>query len=104
MVTGGLIITPKAQYLADNNYIVNPNGTITPTPLDYSPIVNSSSVDVFLGIDYSMPNGSLFRLAYQSNTDKAIVSDPDFFKRRDNNNILNLQFIWNIHPSKRQQR
>jgi hypothetical protein len=103
LFTGGLIITPKAQYLADNNYIVNPNGTITPTPLDYFPVVNSSSFNIFLGIDYSLPNGSLFRLAYQNNTGKTIRPNPDFFKRQENNNMLNLQFIWNIHPSERQR-
>jgi hypothetical protein len=103
LFTGGLIITPKAQYLADNNYIVNPNGTITPTPLDYFPVVNASSFNIFLGIDYSLPNGSLFRLAYQNNTGKTIRPNPDFFKRQENNNMLNLQFIWNIHPSERQR-
>lgn len=104
LVTGGLMITPKRQFLADQNYIVNPNGTITPTPLDYFSTVNASSFNIFLGIDYSLPNGSLFRLAYQNNTDKTIIPSPDSFKRRDNNNILNLQFIWNIHPSERQRR
>jgi hypothetical protein len=104
LVTGGLIITPKAQTLADKNYSINSNGTITPTPFDFFPVVNSTSFSVFLGIDYSLPNGSLFRLAYQNNTGKTIIPSPDSFKRQDNNNMLNLQFIWNIHPSERQRR
>lgn len=103
LVTSGLIITPKTLWLEDKNYIINSNATLTPTPLDYFPRANSISFNISLSIDYFLTNGSLFRLAYQNNSHETIIPNPDFFKRQENDNILNLQFIWNIHPSERQR-